>query len=83
MYSGLTFACTKPVAPELPDISTAVTAQMVKAKNEVKAYMTDAEAYLDCVKDDIEHNAMVDDMQKLAEKFNAMVRTYKARMANT
>lgn len=82
MYSGLTLACTKPSAPVLPDASKAVTAQMIKAKNEVKAYMADAQAYLECVKGSAAHNTMVDDMQKLAASFNTIVRTYKARMTN-
>ena len=82
MYSGLTLACTKPGAPTLPDASTAVTAQMIKAKNEVKAYMADAQAYLECVKGNAAHNGMVDEMQHLADAFNGIVRAYKSRMAN-
>ncbi len=81
LYSGMTMACTKPEAPVLPDADTAVTAQMIKAKNEVKAYMANAQAYLECVKSTREHNAMVDEMQKLADSFNSIVRDYKARMA--
>ncbi|NIB40716.1 hypothetical protein HBA55_14035 [Pseudomaricurvus alkylphenolicus] len=81
LYSGATLACTKPSAPVLPDVNTAVTAQMVKAKNEVKAYMAAAQDYLSCVKSTADHNAMVDDMQKLADSFNSIVRQYKARMA--
>ena len=81
LYSGMTMACTKPAAPELPDASSAVTAQMIKAKNDVKAYMGAAQSYLDCVKSTKDHNAMVDEMQELADAFNAIVREYKARMA--
>lgn len=82
LYSGMSMACTKPTAPTLPDAATAVTAQMIKAKNEVKAYMADAQAYLDCVKSTAAHNTMVDEMQALANTFNQIVRNYKARMAN-
>lgn len=81
MFSGLTQACSKPAAPLLPDASTAVTAQMVKAKNEVKAYMAEAEAYLECAST-TEHNQMVDNMKQLADGFNSAVRQYKARMSN-
>jgi len=82
LYSGMSMACTKPTAPTLPDASTAVTAQMIKAKNEVKAYMGAAEEYLECVKSTAAHNTMVDEMQALANSFNQVVRSYKARMAN-
>ncbi len=81
LFSGLSQACTKPEAPVLPDAATAVTAQMVKAKNEVKAYMTNAEAYLECASA-AEHNKMVDNMNEVANGFNDAVRAYKERMTN-
>ncbi|MBB3167416.1 hypothetical protein [Simiduia aestuariiviva] len=74
-------ACVKPNAPELPDPASAVTAQMIKAKNDVKAYLDAANGYIDCVKGSASrHNAMVDEMEKVADTFNAAVRTYKERM---
>jgi hypothetical protein len=82
LFSSMSLACTKPTAPSLPDANTAVTAQMVKAKNEVKAYMTQAEAYLECAADTQSHNLVVDEMQKTADAFNAAVRAYKTRMSN-
>lgn len=83
MFSVPALACDKPAAPELPDPSTAVTPQMIKAKNDVNAYLEAAKAYLDCVSGNAgRHNAMVDEMEKVAEKFNAAVRDYKARMTN-
>lgn len=82
LFSGLSQACTKPAAPNLPDANSAVTAQMIKAKNEVKAYMASAQTYLDCVESSAAHNAMVDDMEKLANAFNSIVREYKARMTS-
>ncbi|MFT7128775.1 MAG: hypothetical protein ACI89U_000883 [Gammaproteobacteria bacterium] len=84
LFSGLTHAaCAKPEAPMLPDAATAVTAQMVKAKNDVQAYMTDANAYLECVKNDKKHNRMVKSMKKIGTEFNVAVRSYKDRMANS
>lgn len=82
MFSGLTHACTKPVAPELPDAATAVTAQMVKAKNQVQAYMAAAEAYLECAASTVEHNRTVKSMKKVGEGFNEAVRSYKDRMSD-
>lgn len=83
VFSASALACDKPTAPELPDPATAVTPQMIKAKNEVNAYIDAAKQYLDCIKGNAgRHNAMVDEMEKVADKFNAAVRAYKARMAN-
>jgi hypothetical protein len=84
LFSGLaSAACEKPEAPALPDAATAVTAQMVKAKNDVQAYMTGANAYLECVSNDTKHNRMVKSMKKVGEEFNVAVRSYKDRMANS
>ena len=80
--AGAAASCQKPTAPNLPNPDTAVTPEMVKAKRDVQAYLTAAEAYLECVKVVAKHNAMVDEMEQVADAFNAAVRAYKARMAN-
>lgn len=74
-------ACSAPTAPELPDAATAVTPQMIKAKNDVKAYVSDAKAFLDCTKNTRKHNKVVDEMNGVASDFNDVVRAYKARLA--
>lgn len=79
--SSLTFACDKPATPTLPDPATAVTPQMVKAKNDVKAFLGAAEAYLKCNISTKQHNNMVDEMKSVADDFNTIVRAYKARLA--
>jgi len=83
LASSSAFACDKPAAPVLPDPDTAVTAQMVKAKNEIKAFIATAEAYLACVEsgDTTAYNSMVEEMQAAADDFNKIVRKYKSRMA--
>lgn len=73
-------ACTRPTAPEIPDPATAVTPQMIKAKNDVQAYVETAEKYLKCNISTSQHNNMVDEMKAVADKFNQAVRDYKARM---
>lgn len=80
-FSQLSFACTRPDAPEIPDPATAVTPQMIKAKNDVQAYVDAAEKYLKCNISTSQHNRMVDEMKEVADKFNQAVRDYKARMA--
>ena len=80
--SATAFSCTKPIPPALPDPEAAVTAQMVKAKNDMKSFIALAEEYLDCVSDNTsKYNAMVTEMQQAADDFNAIVRKYKKRMA--
>lgn len=74
-------ACEKPAKPELPDPASAVTPQMVKAKNDVKDYMTAAEAFLACNKNTKAHNSMVDEMNDVAGQFNGIVKSFKERMA--
>ena len=74
-------ACSRPSVPELPDAATAVTPQMIKAKNDVKAYVSEAKAFLECTKNTKKYNKMVDEMNKVAGDFNTIVRAYKARMA--
>lgn len=81
MCSFSAWACDKPNPPEIPDAKTAVTPQMVKAKNDVQAYMAAAQAYLDCGLAKKKHNDMVDEMNGIADKFNAAVRDFKSRMA--
>ncbi len=79
---GASANCEKPAAPVLPDPSSAVTPQMVKAKNEVQEYISKAEAYLACVGDTAKHNQMVDEMKEIADTFNGAIRAFKERMSN-
>lgn len=82
LFSVSAMACDKPTAPDLPDPQTAVTAQMIKAKNDVKAYIDAANGYIDCVQGNASrHNAMISEMETIAERFNASVRAYKSRMS--
>ena len=83
LFSGLAQACVKPEAPVLPDAATAVTAQMVKAKNDVNVYLTGANTYLECVSNESKHNRMVKAMRKVGKEFNIAVRSFKERMANS
>lgn len=79
--SGFVNACEKPASPQLPDPGTAVTAQMIKAKNDMKVYIKAADDYLKCVQSDTnKYNNMVEEMQSAADGFNSIVRKYKKRM---
>lgn len=75
------FACTKPEAkPEIPDANSVVTAQLVKANNEVKAYVKAMEDYLGCAKlSRGEETKALKDLKDFAEEFNVVVRAFKAK----
>jgi len=76
--SNFVTACTKPVPPEMPNIEVAVVAEMVKAQKSVKRYMKEGNEYLACTKNDLQHDAMVARMEKMANKFNGLIRDFKA-----
>lgn len=73
-------ACdSRPEKPNLPDPATAVTAQMVKAHNDVKIYVKTMQEYLGCAKlPAAEEKKELDDLTKYAEDFNKVIRDYKA-----
>jgi hypothetical protein len=74
-------ACTKPDAkPAIPDAATVVTAQMVKANNDVKAYVKAVEEYLGCARlPRSQEKQELDELKQFAEDFNVVVRTFKSR----
>lgn len=83
LVSTLAVACEKPTAqPEIPDAATVVTAQMVKANNDVKAYVKAVQDYIGCAGlSRADEKKEMDALQKFAEDFNVVVRAYKARSA--
>ncbi|MGI1679696.1 MAG: hypothetical protein K6L75_13230 [Cellvibrionaceae bacterium] len=74
--------CKAPEPPVIPDPETTVTAEMVKAQNDVKAFLSAAERFLKCTKSTSRHNQMVDKMKNIGDDFNNTVKAYKTRMAN-
>ncbi len=75
------FACSKPASkPELPDPQTAVSAQMVKANNEVKAYVKAVQDYLGCAGlSRAAEKKELDELKAYADSFNEIIRAYKAK----
>ncbi len=84
--------CVLPPPPsKIPDGSTATQQEMVTAMNTLKEYNGDVDTYTKCLefeakqnhlsKADEErmHNSAVDTLQKVANKFNEQVRTFKAK----
>lgn len=79
--SGYSQACSEPAKPAaFPDPATAVTAQMVKANNEVKAYVKAMEEYLGCSgMSRSDQKDAVKSLEEYAESFNKLIREFKAR----
>lgn len=78
-FTQISAACEAPAEPNIPNAETTVTAEMVKAQKDIKAYMAAAEAYLSCVRSSSKHNKMVTRMQEVADDFNKVVRAFKER----
>jgi len=80
---GLAESCHGPSAPtSFPEPSTATEQDILAAQQSVKQYLSDMESALKCMDaehNDTAHNNAVDDMQKVATKFNGVLRAYKAR----
>ena len=75
-------ACDKPEAPEIPDPSTAVTAQMVKAQNDVKAYVQQTEEYIKCERRSRARDDAAAELERVASEFNKSIKAYKERMGS-
>lgn len=79
--SGASFACSEPAQPaEFPDVATAVAAQMVKANNDMKAYVRAMEKYIGCAgmsrRDEVK---AFEKLEAYTESFNKLVRKFKSR----
>lgn len=90
----LVSGCESPVAPALPDATTATEAEMVAAQTRVRAFVAAGGEYLACLAAIIddkeraaaernaavsEHNRMVAELEQIAAAFNERIRTFKAR----
>ena len=84
--------CLLPSPPsKIPDGQTAGEQEMVTAIGTLKEYNSDVETYLKCLDfehrqnhlsatdQDRLHNAAVETLQRVANKFNAQVRTFNAK----
>ena len=84
--------CVLPPAPsKIPDGSTATEQEMVTAMQTLKQYNGDVDTYLKCLEfeakqnrlsksdEEHKHNDAVEQMTKIAGKFNEQVRTFKAK----
>ncbi|UZJ46039.1 hypothetical protein OOT55_08310 [Marinimicrobium sp. C6131] len=79
LFSVSALACEAPAnKPEIPDPTTAATAQMVKSNNEVKQYVKAQEEYLSCASmSGREKRQAIEELKAYADAFNQAVREFK------
>jgi hypothetical protein len=79
-FASPAFACSKPSAPaSIPDGKTAGKEEMLAAKKEVDAFKSSMEEYLACEKSTAKQNSAQDELVRVADRFNAQVRAFKAK----
>jgi hypothetical protein len=76
-------ACHGPNVPDnFPDATTASQADMVAAQQSVKQYLSDMESVLKCMESahqDHAHDQAIEDMKRVAAKFNAVLHAFRAK----
>ncbi|WP_246439006.1 hypothetical protein [Teredinibacter franksiae] len=79
VISNSSMACEEPAKPsDFPDPANAVSAQMVKAKNEVTAYVNAMQKYVSCSNyNTAKQRNVIKDLETYAESFNQVIREYK------
>jgi hypothetical protein len=72
--------CERPAAPtSIPDGKTAAKEEMLAAKRAIDAFKTSVEEYLTCEKSGAKKDAVAAELLKIADRFNAEVKQFKAK----
>ena len=80
MGSTPVLACERPSAPSsIPDGATAYKEDMLAAKKAVDAFKSGMEEYLACEKSGAKKDAGAAELIKVADRFNAQVKAFKAK----
>jgi len=80
LVSSPVFACERPAAPaSIPDGATASKEDMLAAKKAVDAFKTGMEEYMLCEKSGAKKDAGAAELVKIADRFNAQVKAFKAK----
>ena len=80
MGSTPVLACERPSAPSsIPDGATASKEDMLAAKKAVDAFKSGMEEYLACEKSGAKKDAGAAELIKVADRFNAQVKAFKAK----
>jgi hypothetical protein len=71
--------CAYPKAPaSIPDGKSASKEDMLAVKKQVDQFKRDVETFFECAKDDRKAEALQQDLEKVAKRFNDEVRAFKA-----
>ncbi len=74
------FGCDKPAAPgSIPDGKKATKEEMLAAKKEVDTFRQAMDEYVTCEKNVMKAESAQEEMIKVADRFNAQIRLFKAR----
>jgi hypothetical protein len=74
------FACDRPAPPtSIPDGKSATMDDMMATKKAVDAYKRSMEEYIACEKSTAKQDAAQAELVKVADRFNAQVRAFKAK----
>lgn len=84
VFAGLVAApalgCERPTAPStIPDGKSADKDAMLAAKKAIDAYKSSVEEYMNCEKSPARKDAVAAELVKLADRFNAEVKEFKAK----
>ena len=79
-FAAPALACERPTAPStIPDGKTAGKDEMLAAKKAIDAYKSSVEEYLNCEKSTARKDAVAAELVKVADRFNAEVKEFKAK----
>jgi len=79
-FAAPSLACDRPAAPtSMPNGKTAAMDEMMAAKKAVDAFKKSMEEYLSCEKSNAKAEAAQKELIKVADRFNAEVKAFKAK----
>ena len=79
-FAAPSLACDRPSAPtSIPNGKTAAMDEMMAAKKAVDAFKKSMEEYLSCEKSNAKAEAAQKELIKVADRFNAEVKAFKAK----
>jgi hypothetical protein len=74
------FACDKPTPPaSIPDGKTASKDEMLASKKEVDEFKRNMDEYMSCEKNTSKVDTAQQELERVANHFNAQVRAFKAK----
>lgn len=74
------FGCERPAAPtSIPDGASASKEDMLTAKKAIDAYKSAVDEYLTCEKSAAKKDGATAELIKVADRFNAQVKAFKAK----